>query len=513
MKLVFTILFFLSFSVLTLAQSESRTLSDSLAIFNRLLSPHEMQRDLRVFIDIRADVNSGLYVYRTKEQVDSIYNWAFDKVKDPMSITDFYKVILQLTDFEGSLHNYTEPGSELMDFIKRQKTFFPYHLAYIEGNMVFDGHHETIPPGARILSINGVKDTALMESFYKYFPVDGHSMTYKLAASVENVFSWRYFMEYGLTEEYVVEFTEPGSELIKKTTLKAVTIDQYEENLKNKYSAPVTDLLDFKLQPAYSFEMIRPSVGLLNLRWFGMATGIDDPAFKVYSHFIDSVFKVLDQKKIPNLIIDVRNNPGGSDPTFEQPMMYLSDEEFKENLGAHIIFDPKFIPYEAYFWGVSTSERIDSLTLALGREFLNDYFYEFEDGKSLQNDKYNPVYQPKSPAYKGKLYLLINEGVASAASHFASLVKAYARNVTIVGVETMGGYYVHNGHIALVYELPDSEIKTKFSVVFVVQDAPVRPDQPVGRGIIPDYEVWQRLDDFLANKDTQMEFILKLIEH
>ncbi|MBK1439263.1 hypothetical protein JHJ32_04620 [Parapedobacter sp. ISTM3] len=106
---------------------------------------------------------------------------------------------------------------------------------------------------------------------------------------------------------------------------------------------------------------------------------------------------------------------------------------------------------------------------------------------------------------------MINENVASAASHFASLVKAYARNVTIVGVETVGGYYDHNGHISLVYELPNSEIKTKFSVVYVVQDARVLPDQPQGRGIIPDYEVWPRLDDFLQHKDTQMEFILQLI--
>src|SRR5690606_18776118 len=150
----------------------------------------------------------------------------------------------------------------------------------------------------------------------------------------------------------------------------------------------------------------------------GMATGIDDPAFGVYVSFIDSVFNVLHENKTHHLIIDVRNNPGGSDPTFEQPVMYLSDESFKENLDAHIIFDPKTIPFEKYFWGVSTSERIDSLTLAVGREFLKDYFYDFKDGKSHQNDKYNPVYHPKSPAYQGKLYLLINENVASAASHF-----------------------------------------------------------------------------------------------
>lgn len=202
----------------------------------------------------------------------------------------------------------------------------------------------------------------------------------------------------------------------------------------------------------------------------------------------------------------------GATPTFEQPVMYLSDSTFKENLGAHIIFGPTSIPYKEHFWGFSTAERIDSINLAHVMELVHDYFDDFKDGKTLQNDKYNPVYHPKSPAYKGNLYLLINENTASAASHFASLIKAYARKVTIVGVETVGGYYEHNGHISLVYELPNSELKTKFSIVYVVHDAPELPDQPEGRGILPHYEVWPKLDDFLQQKDTQMEFVLKHIE-
>lgn len=258
--------------------------------------------------------------------------------------------------------------------------------------------------------------------------------------------------------------------------------------------------------------MIKPDAGLLNLRWFGFATSKDDPEFKKYVHFIDSVFTALDQRKTPNLIIDVRNNPGGSDPTIEQPVMYLSDHTFKENLSAHIIYDPKSIPFKKYFYGFSIKKPVDSLTLSNAMEFIDEYFEDFEDGKSLQNKRFNPTYYPKSPAYKGKVYLLVNENTASAASHFASLMKAYARNLTIVGVETVGGYYIHNGHIGLVYQLPNSELKTKFSVVHVVHDAPVKNDQPEGSGVIPDYEVWPKLNDFLQHKDTQMEYVIKLIE-
>ena len=62
------------------------------------------------------------------------------------------------------------------------------------------------------------------------------------------------------------------------------------------------------------------------------------------------------------------------------------------------------------------------------------------------------------------------------------------------------------------YVLPNSKIKTRFSVVFVNQDVVSKPSQPIGRGIIPDYEVSQTLEDFIKNEDSQMKFVLKLVE-
>ncbi|WP_290707292.1 S41 family peptidase [Flavihumibacter sp. CACIAM 22H1] len=494
------------------AQPAANAYPDSLAYFNKLLSPPEMKEDLRVFYTIRQQVNSGLYIYRTKKQIDSLYGWANKAVSKPLLVKDFYKIILQLTDFEGSVHNYTEPSTGFMNALKKQPTFFPYPLTYINGAIIFDGKHPEIPAGSRIRSMNGRIDKEMLPAFYKYFPADGFTQTEKRSASVEQLAGWRYFIEYGATKVFKIDYQPPGSAKWKSIEIPAVSFAEQEANKKNRYSAPVADKLNYKLQAPYSFEMIRPDAGLLNLRWFGFAGGSGDPAFQPYVLFLDSVFRLLEQKQIPNLVIDIRNNPGGSDPLFEQPVMYLTDKSFKENLETRIIFDPSNVPFENYFWGVSTTERMDSAGLAAGKAFLNDYFEPFKEGRSRQQEKYNPVYYPKSPGFKGKLYLLINENVASAASHFASLVKAYARNVTIVGVETVGGYYVHNGHVSTVYELPNSAIKTKFSVVYVVQDAPELPDQPKGRGVLPHYEIWPQLDDFLKQRDTQLEFVLKLIE-
>ena len=37
-----------------------------------------------------------------------------------MSITEFYKIILPLADYEGSVHNYTIPDLDLIKFLNPQ---------------------------------------------------------------------------------------------------------------------------------------------------------------------------------------------------------------------------------------------------------------------------------------------------------------------------------------------------------------------------------------------------------
>ncbi|HEY9258514.1 S41 family peptidase, partial [Chitinophaga sp.] len=405
----------------------AKQVSDSLSVYNPQLPPQEMKEDLQLFLDIRKKANSGLYRYRSQQQIDSIYKWAFREVRQPMSTLDFYKIILQLTDFEGSCHNYTEPAADLVRYYNQQRGFFPFALKYIEGNIVFNSKTTQIPVGSRVISINGVEDKQLMQSFYKYMTADGFTQTAKLSGSVNRSYGLRYLYEYGIQDSFAIRFSSPGSTQQQTVTVPAVSLEERKANLVLRHSAPVDSVIDYTVQPKYSFKMVNPSTGLLNLRIFSMASGTEDPAFPVYVAFIDSVFQALSKNNVPHLILDIRSNPGGSDPTFEQPMMYLTGTGFKENTLAYTIFDA--LPYEAYFWGVSTAARMDSAEKAAGKAMLKDYFPALHNGRNMQNVKYNPVYAPKSPGFKGKLYLLIDEDVASAASHLASLVKAYARNV------------------------------------------------------------------------------------
>ena len=70
-------------------------------------SQKKMRKDLSIFKKIRQEANSGFYTYRTKKQIDSIYNWAENKIEKSSTYREFFNIICQLTDFEGSLNNGT----------------------------------------------------------------------------------------------------------------------------------------------------------------------------------------------------------------------------------------------------------------------------------------------------------------------------------------------------------------------------------------------------------------------
>jgi C-terminal processing protease CtpA/Prc len=288
-------------------------------------------------------------------------------------------------------------------------------------------------------------------------------------------------------------------------------MDEEEKNLANRNSLKFDDMLDPEKQEKYSFKQLNDSTGLLNLRIFNMANGDQDPAYRIFSNYLDSIFKVMRTgNRVKYLIVDVRSNPGGADPTYEKVFSYLTNHTFKENSSAYVSFVK--LPFARYYDWDSPDGEFQEIQRNNLERWLKDGFTIYTHGNYYQNPKYNPVWYPDSNRFKGKIYLLVNEYTASAASHFASLVKGYS-NATIVGVETAGGYYGHNGHVSVDYVLPNSKIKTEFSIVFLEQDAPKLPTQPFGRGVMPDFKVAQSLDDFLKNRDTQMDFVLNRIKN
>lgn len=476
-------------------------------------SQKKMRKDLELFKEIREQANSGLYKYRTREEIDSIYDWADKRIDNASTYRDFYNIICQLTDFEGSSHNSTRLPEKIVKNLRKESTgYFPYPIKYIENKWIVNYDGGAIPLGAEILSINQNKMEHVIRNLNIYFTTDGYNTTGK-RIGIEPGFGKFYRFYYGLNHEFKVDYREQNSDKIRTANLNSIGYKNYYKNVNNRYSKPFDNqnYKDWEESEAYDYEVANNHIAILTINTFGLGNE-EDPRHACYLTFLDSIFLDIKQKNLKNLIVDVRYNGGGDNPNDLVTYSYLTNRKFQENKKAWISF--RKIPYLKHNINSSWPYLIKLLGVGKYNRHFQKEFPKEIDGKYYQDQTSgdHKSWTPNQNAFHGNVYLLISPRIASAGSLFAAML-AGNENTTVIGEETMGGYFGHNGHVNLAYRLPQSKLEIGFFVVNLEQDVPNKSNQIYGRGIIPDYEVSQTYEDYLCHEDRQMAFTLELIDN
>ena len=471
----------------------------------------KMKQDFEIFKQISKDANSGLYKYRTKQQIDSIYYWGNLQIEKLTTYRDFYNLICTISDFEGSVHNNISLPKKYAENLKNEKFgYFPFPLKWIEGKWLVNIDDKEIPVGAEIISINSVPISEIIPNLYKYYSTDGLNITGKRIGLRTN-FSKYYRLHYGLTKTFKVSYLNPTSKLLETKIIESVGNKKYYENFNKIHSLPLDKYYyyDLKENQKYNYNPLDSITGILTIHTFDMGNEATNE-HKKYKQFLDSIFVDINVKGIKNLIVDIRNNGGGTDPNDLITYSYLTHRNFQENKAAWISFNK--IPLIRYY-NIGIPKFIRPLVVGKYNKQFQEQFPLEKDGKFYQDEKSkdHKTWYLNQNAFTGTIYLLTSPAIASAGSLFAAMVAGNQNTITI-GEETMGGYYGHNGHTPLEYKLPKSKIIIQFSVVNLEQDVPKNEKQKYDRGIIPDYEITQTFDDFIKNTDTQMNFTLELIK-
>ena len=471
-------------------------------------SQKKMQKDLKTFIKIREAANSGLYTYRTKKEIDSTYLWAYNEIPHLKSYRDFYNLLTTLTDYEGSLHNGTYWSDKLWESLKNEsKGYFPLPLKIIEGRLLVNIENKDIPLGSEIVSVNGHNKQQLLREIDKYYTTDGFNTTGE-KIGINKHFSKYYRYNFGLEDEFKIVYKTSKHKQNQNIILNSVGYKKYYENFANRHSQKLDNQLyeDIEESDYYLLKKINSKTAILTINSFSLGSGKDKSHLK-YKHYLDSVFVDLNYNKFENLIVDIRNNGGGNKPNDMFTLSYLSNSPQKEIRTAWIGFTES-IPYWKYFQ-IDIPFYLKPFAKGKLKKIMKKELPIVKNNRRYYKDI--ETYQPKENRFKGQVYLLTSPFVASAASLFASMV-ASNTNAIVIGEETSGGYYGHNGSFPVEYKLSKSNFTIGFSIVNLTQDVKKKETQPFGRGVIPDFIVEQTFKNFINNKDTQMVFILDLIK-
>ena len=459
-------------------------------------SKNELTADLNLYKTILEKAHAGLYKYHTKQQVDSIFEHYGKLIHEGTGIIRFYKYLSAIMGYVGSLHDEISLSDNVKKDIRNVPAYFPYPVKLINGKLLVNIDSMHIPVGAEILSINGRKTKDILPPLYKYYTTDGFNITGK-SEGINAKFPWFYRLENGIPKKFTIVYkplkqTTGLTAHVQPVTWKAYTL---------LYSKRHSMTLDTLLEDRYSFQMIDSlNTGILTVNTFSLGNE-KSKKHQAYKQFLQTTFATLKEKHIRNLVVDIRQNGGGSDPNDLLTFSYLAHHPFKENAAAFTLFQQ--LPYKQYC--LDDTSDINDI-----EENFRDEHNQLKDGKYFQNPSYNPLWQPDSLAFSGKVYLLIGPPVASAASLFASMVKSegYA---TVIGEETMGGYYGHTGHNTAAYQLPNTKISFTIALVDLKQYVTDKKDIPFGSGILPDIRIIQSQADFISNRDAVIEQTLRMI--
>jgi C-terminal processing protease CtpA/Prc len=452
------------------------------------LSREKLQEDFSV---IRASFEEGhgaLYRYSTKEEMDAIFDAAFEKIDSGMTEREFLRLLIPVVGSVNCGHTNVR-RSNFITWLENQPVILPLGIRYLNRKPFLVRNYserDDIIMGSELVSINGMPMDRIVSDLLPAISSDAHIETskfYVLSSSVR--FSHLFNIFYGITRKYEVRYKNAKTGEIQSVTLEGMKQKDILEIFKKRYPE------QNKALPLLSFQEVE-GVPVLTIRTFSSGAlkreGFD------YPEFLRETFQELADKKSPSLIIDLRDNGGGSDDFGKMLFAHLAEKDFRYYAALEIknnTFD--FFKY--------TNLPKDQWTFPESRVKKNERgWYDALGHPNLG------IQKPIPPVYKGKVFVLINGRSFSATGETTSLMH-YHKKAVFVGEECGAGYYGNTSGFMVVVNLPNSGISV---TVPLVRYSMAVDGYPEDRGIIPEFPFEPTVEDVLVNRDSVLLYAVNL---
>ncbi|MTI30644.1 S41 family peptidase [Xanthovirga aplysinae] len=468
------------------------------------LTKEQAQEDLNLLRFSLEYVHPRLYKYDDKKTVDNRFKKTYNSIHGEISGLDFLSLVSKLNASIKCGHLYTIPQYELKKEVLEKKVM-PFYIKIINNEFyLFNDCSEEnpIPNGSKIISINGKSSDEIYKVMLKGIATDGNIETRKKRL-IERYFFYSfhgfdlyYHLHIDRSTTFNIEYQEYQSRILKKKKLKGISIDERKEKLLESYN--IDEGAWFKI-PSPQFDLMEEdNYGVLTIS----RSFYDEEIDPNYDSRLGRAFKELKEKNISNLIIDLRNNEGGSEHQQIELISYLYDQPFKlyQNIFlSHLDFRPlKHLIIER-----DTSELL----------FNNDdeYMRKLTENLWVNNYEYSrnlKLQTPKENVFNGQLYVLMNGASFSSAADLIAGIKK-TTNAIFIGEESGGTFEGPTGGNSIVIQLPNSKIMVRISPN--IQIGYMYQKHPIGRGVLPNHKINYKVEDLLGDRDLEMEKAIQLI--
>ncbi len=259
-------------------------------------SVKEMQEDFLQFQKHIEEIHPCPYEFTDKEDFDRAFEEQNAKIKKPLTLREFYNVLVPLKAKIGCGHAHLDYPAEYRRNVQVYK--FPLILKFVENRCYVTrdlNENSSLPLYSEIVSINKIDIDRIIETLKADISADGHN-EFSKTSSLENCFQYYYANHFGAPKEFQIKYRTEENTDIQKAVIPAIPCSSIN------YSNKVPKSLNIETFP-------QRNTAVLTIDSFIYY----EEKNKIFFSFIDKAFQKIEQENINNLIIDLRGN-GGGDP-------------------------------------------------------------------------------------------------------------------------------------------------------------------------------------------------------
>lgn len=481
-----------------------------------LIAPELLKQDVDFAHEKLQKLHPKLYWYISKETLDYKFDSLKATIKTPLKPNDFYRKLAPVISQVKEGHLRLVPLDKRLTRkeiknLEKQKGLLSRYNFLLDGDRIFvRDNADQIPNmnvGTEILKIKDIPVKDLLSKYKPFVNSDGENQTfqkYMLARRWPSYFT----AEYGILDSVKIESQYQNE--IKTFYLKREKFTKAEKKKEDNANKKITksekgktkdyNIITKSFNRELQFPLKDSTVAYMKIKTFSGTFS---------RKFYRESFAALKKSPAQYLILDIRDNLGGSLAEINNLYSYLVDEKFQfindiEITSPSAMYQANYfsefswitkpaavLAYPFYLVGTALSIKIES------------------DGYYLRNNGIFGLKKPKENNFKGKIYVLINGSSFSAASILPSKLKD-AKRAVLVGEETGGA---NDGTVAGRYstkKLPNSKLYLPIGLMLIQPNIDFTFTK---KGVIPHKEILPSTQQVLEKKDIQLEWIMEDIKN
>ena len=444
---------------------------------NQILKPKQLSDDIALLKNELERVHPDLYLYTKKVKIDSLFAEAVQWSETGRSSIELYRKLAPVIGAIRNNHTVIKPSVDFREYLNKEAKLLPLSFTYNDKKLrILKNYSENkrLVPGSVIQEINGIPADSLMTQFLPVTPTDGFNTSFPIYFT-SRLLSRRIACFYGEFDVFEIVY-ETDTNVSETITIDALRMEKIKSS--PHFNSPQKD---------YTFQ-IKNEVAILTI-----------PSFSIekignYSTFLKRSFREIKKEQIKKLVIDVRNNGGGTPEASNELMSYL-------------ITEPVFPVKQRY----SFIDKLDK-----GSYYKEDYVFEyfnkrkFEEKNGLYYTKNTSkeVVKPKSNRFDGEAVFLINEPGASATTSLLGQLREHT-DIKYIGKEAGGNPYTVVAEYTVTMVLPNSKLEVKIPLIKREKNRTTPNNK---RGVIPDIEAYNTPEDVVLGLDKVLETALNVLE-